>query len=363
MTHASVTRLAGAAFLLFAASCANHPTGAASVASVSVSLGASTLAVGAMTPATATLRDAGGVVLSGRVVTWSSDNTGVATVTGSGLVTAIAAGTAHIAATSEGQVGSATLTVSTSPPPPGGSAEPTGMTAITERPFNAAVEDGWLLPTWAQPYFTVVADATAPKSPSNVARVRYPAGWAGGDSPALEERDLGGTATTLYVSMWMRLSPNWVGHPTGTNKVIHLWINGINRVFAFADGSGSNILTPRIGLQQIAAPYDDGFGNVATGVDLRPNVAGQLGVQIVRGRWHRWEIVLKSNTPGTATGSVDWWLDGTLVGHYTGIQYVGAGGSNTWDITKFDPTWGGLGGTIPAEQYLYMDHLYISGKR
>ena len=362
MSH-SISRSFGVVVLLASAACHSEPTSATAVASVSVSLDANALLVGAMTQATATLRDANGVELTGRVVAWSTDNPSVATVSGSGLVSAIGAGTAHIAAASEGQSGSATLTVTTTPPPPPGSAEPTGMTPITERPFNAAVEDNWLLPSWAQPYFTVVSDATAPKSPANVARVRYPAGWTGGDSPALEERDLAGSATTLYVSMWMKLSSNWVGHPTGTNKVIHLWINGINRVFAFADGSGSNILTPRIGLQQIAAPYDNGFGQVATGVDLRPNVAGQTGVQVIRGRWHRWEIVLVGNTPGTSNGSVSWWLDGVLVGRYTGIQYVGAGGSNTWDIIKFDPTWGGLGGTIPAEQYLYMDHLYISGKR
>jgi uncharacterized protein YjdB len=85
------------------------------VASVTVGLSASTIHVGQTTQATATTRDAGNNVLTGRVVTWSSGNPAVATVSPSGIVTAVAAGTASILATSEGQSGSATLTVNPAP--------------------------------------------------------------------------------------------------------------------------------------------------------------------------------------------------------------------------------------------------------
>jgi uncharacterized protein YjdB len=87
----------------------------ASVASVSVVLNASAISVGQTTQASATLRDANNNVLTGRVITWSSSNTGVATVSASGVVAAVTAGTAQIRATSEGITGSATLTVN--PPP------------------------------------------------------------------------------------------------------------------------------------------------------------------------------------------------------------------------------------------------------
>ncbi|HEX2602232.1 MAG TPA: Ig-like domain-containing protein, partial [Gemmatimonadaceae bacterium] len=63
----------------------------------------------------ATIRDASGAVLTGRSLAWSSDNTAVATVNGSGLVTAVATGTASITGTSEGKSGSATLTVNPNP--------------------------------------------------------------------------------------------------------------------------------------------------------------------------------------------------------------------------------------------------------
>jgi uncharacterized protein YjdB len=60
---------------------------------------------------TATLRDANGNVLTGRTVTWSTSNANVATVSATGRVTAVAAGSAVITATSEGKSGTASVTV------------------------------------------------------------------------------------------------------------------------------------------------------------------------------------------------------------------------------------------------------------
>ncbi|MGH7568305.1 MAG: choice-of-anchor Q domain-containing protein [Gemmatimonadales bacterium] len=54
----------------------------------------------------------------GRPVTWSSNNGGVAAVSPSGLVTAVAVGSATITATSEGVSGTSTITVTVPPPPP-----------------------------------------------------------------------------------------------------------------------------------------------------------------------------------------------------------------------------------------------------
>jgi uncharacterized protein YjdB len=61
------------------------------------------------------LKDANGNVLTGRTVTWASSNTGVATVSSSGLATALLVGTATITATSEGKSGSGTITVTPGP--------------------------------------------------------------------------------------------------------------------------------------------------------------------------------------------------------------------------------------------------------
>lgn len=71
---------------------------------------------GATQQFSATLLDAKGNTLTGRTVAWSSDTPGVATIDpASGLATSVAPGTATITATSEGQSGSTTLTVTVPP--------------------------------------------------------------------------------------------------------------------------------------------------------------------------------------------------------------------------------------------------------
>jgi len=81
------------------------------VATVAVTPGSFTLAPGQTATLSATLRDASNNILTGRVVTWSTGNSGVATVSQAGVVTAVAPGTVAISATSEGQVGTAFITV------------------------------------------------------------------------------------------------------------------------------------------------------------------------------------------------------------------------------------------------------------
>jgi len=89
------------------------------VASVTVSPALASIATGATVQLAATTRDAGGNVLTGRVISWGSSNTTVATVSGSGLVTGVRAGAVTITATSEGKNGTAAVTVAAPPPPAG----------------------------------------------------------------------------------------------------------------------------------------------------------------------------------------------------------------------------------------------------
>jgi uncharacterized protein YjdB len=87
----------------------------APVASVSVTPSTLSLTVGQTGQLTATPRDAAGNPLTGRGVTWTTTAAAVATVNPTGLVLAQGVGTATIRATSEGQVGSATVTVTAVP--------------------------------------------------------------------------------------------------------------------------------------------------------------------------------------------------------------------------------------------------------
>src|SRR3989442_1921260 len=78
-----------------------------SVASVAVSPAAATLSIGATQQLSATPKDAAGNVLTGRVITWTSANAALASVSSTGLVTGGAGGAAAITATGEGESGPA----------------------------------------------------------------------------------------------------------------------------------------------------------------------------------------------------------------------------------------------------------------
>jgi uncharacterized protein YjdB len=88
----------------------------APVASVSVSPVSASIGVGATRQLTATVKDSAGNTLSGRAITWTSSNVGVASVSSSGVVTGVAEGSATITATCEGQSGTSATTVTASPP-------------------------------------------------------------------------------------------------------------------------------------------------------------------------------------------------------------------------------------------------------
>ena len=85
------------------------------MASVTVTLGNGAITVGLTTQATAVLKSFAGAEFQGRPIDWTSSASGVATVSASGLVTAVGPGTSTIIATSEGLSGSASLTVSPLP--------------------------------------------------------------------------------------------------------------------------------------------------------------------------------------------------------------------------------------------------------
>ena len=82
------------------------------VASVVVTPGNATLvSLGETVQLTASARDASGNTISGKTFTWSSSGMGIATVSSSGLVTAVANGSVTITATSGNASGTGTVTV------------------------------------------------------------------------------------------------------------------------------------------------------------------------------------------------------------------------------------------------------------
>ncbi len=110
------------------------------VASVMIQPGAATILIGKTQQFTATTLDASNTVLPGRSITWISGAPSVATVTQSGLVTAVGAGSALIFAASEGISTSVTVTVST-----------VGVAQVRMTPPSGTVQQGKTLQLAAQP--------------------------------------------------------------------------------------------------------------------------------------------------------------------------------------------------------------------
>ena len=105
------------------------------VATVTVSPSTATGNVGDAAQFTATTTDAGGNVLTGRTITWSSTNTAVATVNATGYAKAVGPGSAALVATSEGKSGQAQITVN-------GSSSPVPVASVTVSPSSATKNVG-----------------------------------------------------------------------------------------------------------------------------------------------------------------------------------------------------------------------------
>lgn len=81
------------------------------VATVTVSAASLSLSIGVTQQLSAVTADAAGNVLTGRTIAWTTSNLAVATVSATGLVTAVGAGSATLSATSEGKVGTSAISV------------------------------------------------------------------------------------------------------------------------------------------------------------------------------------------------------------------------------------------------------------
>jgi uncharacterized protein YjdB len=327
----------------------------APVATVSVSLAASSLNPTQTTQATATLRDASNNVLTGRSIVWTSSDNTLATVSATGLVTAIAVGNIQITATSETKSGSADLAIQ-DPAPPGSFNEPSGMTLISERAFNALNED----PLWTDENPAIIAtDPTAPASPSKVWRGNFPAGFVGGRGPANSWLEYSFRPRTAYVRWYFKYSSNWYGTTaSGINKMFYVWTNSdVPSMVIEASGSGTGPLRLRMAGQDILKG-GQGYGDPAN-PDWDQNLVPSF--EITRGVWHMAEIVLVGNTAGNADGSFDAWVDGIHVTSHTGIQFRSA--AALWGNMNLDPVYGGGASVVPETQTWDLDHFYMSGKK
>lgn len=134
-----VTAVAGGTATVTATS--EGKTGAAtitvlpSVATVTLDKAAITMVPGETSPVTAVTRAANGDTLKGRTIAWSSSAATVASVSASGLVTALSSGTATISASVEGKSATVAITVNQ-----GGVVTSTGTSTIATADSSVRIE-------------------------------------------------------------------------------------------------------------------------------------------------------------------------------------------------------------------------------
>lgn len=240
------------------------------------------------------------------------------------------------------------------------------MYIMTDRAFDSKAannadrgntgSDGWDGIEYRYNGFSIVADPTAPTGDGRVGQMFYGANHQAGTGPATVQTNvLRNGPKTLYVSIWAKISSNWVGNQSGTNKMFFVGAaGGNNQFFLSAEGVGHGSLVPQIRLQGVLDPRARVIPNMAPGTTL------------TRGAWQRWEFVLTCDSGLNASdGTIDFWLDGK---HVTSVKNVNWTRSKAptelcgYSIFNWNPTYGGGGASPGVDQYLWFDRVYMSGR-
>ncbi len=376
-------------------------------ATVTVSPASASLQVGGTQQLTATARDSAGNVLS-HPVTWSSSAPAVASVGASGLVSALAAGSATVTATVDGKSAGAAITVVASGTAPAPTAwpndEPSGLTQLlaangsTKYYFapnaNVVVGARW-------------SDATLYAAANNGTRVQVVSDaaskfgtvvrkwtFAGEQSGFNGEYDWQGAPgfgdvngyRQLYVRMVFRFDPNWQWEVAHTQKLFYFATNRTNQ----GGGGNANSFFVSVDRGQIdfvdqanptaASTTANGDGNQYNADYRYTPPAGMIAA----GQYITVELWIRANSsPTTADGQARLWVNGTEITPYMAAlngAYAGQKGlsNRIWcgDTKFFDTStgfnanfnnmqtllyWGGSGDTAASNFYFDLNELYISG--
>jgi len=144
----------------------------------------------------------------------------------------------------------------------------------------------------------------------------------------------------VYAAWWVKLSSNWTPSPAGGGKISFLH-TATQHIYINIGGSRA---PHRINMDPEWAPYGQSF--------WEPNVTT---TKIYYGQWYRIEWYMQwESSPGARDGIIRWWVNGVLNGDYTTVRYPDDSGFQQFEFapTRQNPP--------PVEQYMYIDHTYVS---
>jgi hypothetical protein len=145
----------------------------------------------------------------------------------------------------------------------------------------------------------------------------------------------------LFSGWWIKLSRNWSPSPAGGGKIAFVWApDGQGQVYTGVFGSAA---PHRISVNTEWAPYGQRIWD--------PNITT---TPITYDQWYRIEWYLKwESSPGAGDGIIRWSVSGILNGDYRNVRYP----TCCFQQFEFAPT---LQNPPPAEQYMFIDHTYVS---
>ena len=313
-------------------------SGAGSVASVGIAIPLSVLPLLQATQAAATLRDAAGNVLTGRSVKWSSSAPRVASVSGTGLITGVGAGSADISATSEGIVTSAPVTV--------------GIPAIRSVSFDGYANTSALLAD------CIVFDCIEQKLTDDASVPGFAAGDVSLDKAAnppgatkamryhyVHPGD-GCNSITLTRSIrfparqevWAEFVVRWSANFTTRNDACipndHKFIFGDTQAAAngrWALYVGSDFSPYHTIKQEVAESPDIVPGNYYLNRNVAPNEL--FAERLWNGTWHTIRLHMKASSSGvTRDGAYQIWIDGVLRHDQSGFATTRNDGTSNPDF-------------------------------
>lgn len=232
--------------------------------------------------------------------------------------------------------------------------EPAGYTLLTNNEWTSLSATQWhdnqapADATWGLSA-RIINDSSAVYSAQSVLQMQYQANMTDAESSRAFQYVSGlTTCRRLYIALFVKLHPNFIGHTSGTNKfyfpvVVGNGANGEgggNWLYASMMGTGTNNLEPVVNTQGVRAAGTYSTGGAVASQDAHCNLASTCSLS--RNSWHKWEVVVVGNTANTSDGSVEWWINDTRVGAYSGCNFQSIGtGATTFNQVNFDPVWGG----------------------
>ncbi len=255
----------------------------------------------------------------------------------------------------------------------GGNNEPIGYTQVYSNPMSVVPPLGSLDSYGFRRYenngnqLSIATNGSGNESDPNYMRVKFPTGHAGGADYATPftagtNFQSGGAKTGLYARVRFKLDASWTDNGNTGTKFFFIdqtdtgGFSPINNHYIALTDTGD--LSPRFGIQRNGWTY--------SGVSSYNIPAGSPGT-LTKGAWHTLEFQCIANTivagvSETNDGTVRMWVNGTLWVEDTAVCLFHRGMTVGWKEFWFNPTYGGGLNNVPADQYLDLDHMYVSVK-